>query len=238
MRLSRVARMQIGVACARSNRYLSHMIVAALLGLGLGYLGSMPIAGPIAILVFERGLEGRRRDGLYIACGSAIVEAGYAYLAFWGFSELLTRYEWIALASRIAAAVILFAIGVYCYRRRANEGDRAKVVSKHRESKGGSFVLGFTVTAINPTLLATWGAIVTTLYSLQIVHFDAAKALPFSIGACIGIVSWFGTLLYLMKRLEHRFSPRSLDRFIKWMGVALMVIGLVLAVLVVVKVLA
>lgn len=226
------------VAHAGRNRYLSVMIVAALLGLCFGYLGSMPIAGPIAILVFERGLEGRRRDGLYIACGSAIVESAYAYLAFWGFSALLERYAWIELASRIAAAVILTAIGIYCFRRDISEGDRSKLVSRHRESKGGSFLLGFTVTAINPTLLATWGATVTTLYSLQIVHFDSAKALPFSIGACVGIVLWFLTLLYLMKRMEHRFTPRSLDRVLNGMGVALIAVGLVLAVRVVVRVLA
>ena len=215
------------------------MIVAALLGLCFGYLGSMPIAGPIAILVFERGLEGRRRDGLYIACGSALAESVYAYLAFWGFSALLVRYAWIELASRIAAAIILTAIGIYCFRRRVSDGDRAKIVSQHRARarKGGGFLLGFTMTAINPTLLATWGATVTTLYSLQIVRFDATEALPFSVGAGAGIVSWFITMLYFMKRLEHRFSHRSLDRLLNGMGVALIAIGLVVTVRVVVRVL-
>lgn len=189
----------------------------------------MPVAGPIAILVFERGLEGRRRDGIYIACGAAIAESVYAYLAFWGFSALLVQYAWIALASRIAAAIILTGIGVYCYRLHLSDRERSKVRAKHRQSKG-SFFLGFTVTAINPTLLATWGATVTTLYSLQIVHFDASEALPFSIGSCAGIVSWFLTLMYFMRRLEHRFSTRSIDRLIHGIGVALIVVGLVLAV--------
>jgi threonine/homoserine/homoserine lactone efflux protein len=226
---------------ARSSciRYLNRtaMIVAALLGFAFGFFGSMPVAGPIAILVFERGLEGRKRDGLYIACGAAVAEGTYAYLAFWGFSALLLHYAWLELGSRIAATIILTAIGIYCLRHRMSKEDEAARKSEHPDSKR-SFFLGLTVTALNPTLLATWGATVTTLYSLEIVRFDANNALPFSIGSLSGIVCWFVTLLYLVDRLNHRFSRKSVDRLINGMGVALIAIGLALAVRVAVRIFA
>src|ERR1700733_6137635 len=94
------------------------MLSAALIGFGLGFFGSMPVAGPIAVIVFGQGLEDRARNGLYLACGAAIAESVYAYLAFWGFSAFLTRYPWIEPTSRVAAAVLLTALGVHFYRRR------------------------------------------------------------------------------------------------------------------------
>ena len=53
-----------------------------------GYIGSMPIAGPIAALIFARALQGRGRR-LHIALGAATAEMICAGLAFWGFAALL-----------------------------------------------------------------------------------------------------------------------------------------------------
>ncbi|HEX4351981.1 MAG TPA: LysE family transporter, partial [Polyangiales bacterium] len=155
------------------------MVAAALLGFCFGYIGSMPVAGPIAVLVFGRGLEDRTRNGLYLASGAAIAESVYAYLAFWGFSAFLVQHRWIEPTSRVAAAVILTLLGVHFYRRKPPmpvEGEA--LVEKPRGGNKRSFFLGFTITALNPTLLATWTAAVTTIYSLDIVSFDSAEALP------------------------------------------------------------
>jgi threonine/homoserine/homoserine lactone efflux protein len=201
------------------------VLSAALLGFCFGFIGSMPVAGPIAVLVFGRGLEDRARNGLFLASGAAIAESVYAYLAFWGFSAFLTSYPWIEPTSRIAAAIILTSLGVHFYRRKPTpEGARPVSYGNKR-----SFFLGFTVTALNPTLIATWTAAVTTLYSLDIVRFDSSGALPFSLGACTGIVTWFATLLYLMNRFRSRFSRATLDKIVRWMGVTLIVVGLSIA---------
>ena len=71
------------------------MLTAALLGFALGFVFSMPVAGPVSLLVFGRGLQGRGRSGVSLALGSSIAESMYAYLAFWGFSALLGSYAWI-----------------------------------------------------------------------------------------------------------------------------------------------
>jgi threonine/homoserine/homoserine lactone efflux protein len=204
------------------------MVLAALLGFCFGFVGSMPVAGPIAVLVFGRGLEDRARNGLYLASGAAIAESIYAYLAFWGFSAFLSRYAWIEPTSRVAAAVIMLALGIHFYRKKPKPAGAAVPV-KDRGNKR-SFFLGFTITALNPTLIATWTAAVTTVYSLEIVTFDSAEALPFSIGAFCGIVGWFVVLLYLMNRFKARFSRSSIDRLVHVMGVLLMALGLGIAI--------
>jgi threonine/homoserine/homoserine lactone efflux protein len=192
-------------------------MLAALLGFLFGFMGSMPVAGPVAALVFGRGIEDRARSAIYLAGGSALAESVYAYLAFWGFSAFLTRYRWIEAVSTIAAALILCALGL-------------RFILNPRAGNKRSFMLGFTITAINPTLIATWTAAVTTVYSLQVVDFDESGALPFSLGAATGIVTWFLTLLYLLSRFRARVSPASLDRMMRFMGGFLIVVGVGIAV--------
>ncbi|MBW2735341.1 MAG: LysE family transporter [Deltaproteobacteria bacterium] len=203
------------------------MVVALIIGFLFGFIGSMPVAGPIAVLVFARGVENRHKSGLFIALGGALAEGIYAFLAFWGFAALLAKYSFIMPASRAAAAVVLTALGVVFLRRKTVQKD----VPPTEDGWRSGFMLGFTITALNPTLIATWTAAATTLFSTGWVKFEPAMALPFGGGAIIGIASWFGLLLYLVRRYRGRFSNDSLTRIIRVMGVFLLGIAAYFAVL-------
>ena len=201
------------------------MIVALLLGFVFGFVGSMPVAGPIGILLFSRGLQDRMRSGVYLAIGSALAESAYAYLAFWGFSELLTAHSWIEPISRGLAAVLLTALGLRFLLKRE---DASEPQEKRDQAVGNkrSFLLGVTVTALNPTLIATWGAAVAALHSLDIVDFGAGRALPFSIGVLLGISGWCVLLLWLLGRFRGRFSRSTLATTLRFMGALLTLLGL------------
>lgn len=201
------------------------MLVAFILGYLFGFVGSVPIAGPISVLVFSLGLEGRFKNGVYLAIGAAIAEAFYAYLAFWGFSEFLARYGWIEPLSKALAAIILIFLGLNLYRRKSASGKIRKKLPSDGQKR--SMVLGFTLTALNPTLIATWTAAVAILYSTEILAFSTARALPFSIGTCMGIASWFCLLLILLARYKSRFKSSTLDKVVNVMGVGLVILGLV-----------
>lgn len=191
------------------------MLLALLIGLAFGFVGSVPVAGPIAAVVVRRGLEGRFRSGAFVAIGAALPEAGYAYLAFWGFSTFLTQVTWIEPVSRGAAAVILTALAITFIRYRPRGDVEA------REGSGDairSFWLGFTITALNPTLIATWTAATTTLYSVRAVALAPRDAIAFATGAAIGIVAWFMVLLALMKRFHGRFRQDTLGRVVRGFG--------------------
>jgi threonine/homoserine/homoserine lactone efflux protein len=204
------------------------LLIAALIGMMIGYIGSMPVAGPIAVLVFGRGIENRAQNGLFLALGAALAESVYAYLAFWGFSAFLTSYPWIEKTARFGASVLLIALGVHFYRKRptmAENSPRPAGVGNKR-----SFFLGFTITALNPTLIATWTFTVTTVYSFGLVKFDSTNALPFSLGAFSGIVGWFATLLYLLNRFRSSVPGVALNRVLNVMGVVLIVVGLAIGI--------
>jgi threonine/homoserine/homoserine lactone efflux protein len=207
------------------------MIIAALLGFAFGFVGSMPVAGPISLLVFGRGLQDRARSGAYLAAGAAIAESVYAYLAFWGFSELLASAKWVELLSRGLAAVLLTGLGIHFVRRSpAPPPPPTGLVPIREVGHKRSFMLGFTITALNPTLVASWGAAVTTLHSFHLVAFGPGRALPFSIGVCLGITSWFWILLGLLARYRNRFQASTVERVVGVMGVGLIGLGLFFAV--------
>jgi len=198
------------------------VLVAAVIGFLFGFVGSMPVAGPIAALVFARAIEGRMRSGLHIAIGGAVAEAAYAALAFWGFAELLETYAWIEPVSNGAAAVILFVLGIVFIRQKGSEPGAPPA----EERAGRGLVLGFTITALNPTLIATWAAAAATLLSTGLVTFDSSHTLPFSVGALVGIVTWFAVLLRLVAHFRERFSYATLAKVIRVMGWSLLVLSL------------
>jgi len=89
-----------------------------------------------------------------------------------------------------------------------------------------SLGVGFSVTFLNPTLLATWAAAATTIMSMDLFPVEPASALPFAIGVIIGATSWFSMLVWLLSRFRHRFSPLTLQRVIRAMGWGLIALGL------------
>jgi threonine/homoserine/homoserine lactone efflux protein len=204
------------------------MFTASLLGFVFGFVASMPVLGPVSLLVFERGLKDRVRSGVYLALGSALAESVYAYLAFWGFSELLDVHSWVEHVSRGLAAVLLTALGLRFAFKGTGEEAAALKPDPHIGNKR-SFLLGLTITALNPTLIATWGAGVTALHSTDLIAFDSHGALPFSIGVCLGISAWFVILLLLLSRFRGRFRRSTLDVVIRAMGALLTVLGLFFA---------
>lgn len=198
------------------------MIIAAIIGFLFGFMGSMPVAGPIAVLVFARGIENRFRSGIAIATGGAIAEGIYACLAFWGFAKLLQEYTFVLPFSKIVAAIILFTLGIIFWRTKEVKKQENEV----QDSALGGFFLGFTITALNPTLIATWSAAATTLFSTGLIKLDTSFALPFGGAAIAGIISWFSLLLFLVYRFRDRFNEKTLTKIIRGMGVFVFAIGL------------
>jgi threonine/homoserine/homoserine lactone efflux protein len=197
------------------------MVIALFIGLALGFFGSVPVAGPIAVLVFAYGLEGRFRSAVFLSIGAAVAEAIYACAAFWGVGTLLERYPSVVPACNGVAAALLIALGIALIRRQPSEAEE----KKPDDGEGRAFSLGFTIAILNPTFLATWSAVMAALYGAGVMTHGTAMAAPFAVGVFAGIVAWFSLLVYLVKRFAGRFTRQSLDRFVKAMGVFLLVIG-------------
>ena len=95
------------------------LIAICVMALVFGFVGSMPLAGPIAILAVARATRGRYGEALRVGLGAAVAEGIYAGIAFWGFTTFLARH----------------AIVVPDLPRR--DGDRARRRSARASCSGG-----------------------------------------------------------------------------------------------------
>src|SRR5580704_13680750 len=86
-------------------------VAVSLVAFVFAFVGSLPLAGPIALLVVSNGASGHYKEALRIALGAAVAEGIYAFLAFWGFATFLARYSWVLPISQGVTAIVLFGLG-------------------------------------------------------------------------------------------------------------------------------
>ena len=200
------------------------MALCVLIGFVFGYLGSVPVAGPLAVLVLRLGLDHDGRHAWYLAAGGALAEGIYSLMAFWGLGAFLDRHPAILPASRIAGALLCLGLGVVllCHRPR---GPRVPAPGPARGHKR-SFLGGFLLTALNPTFLVTWTAALTALHATGLVRLSPDHAVPFAAAVVLGVVAWFSTLLALLGRYRERFNPAGVALLIRAMGAVLVAAAL------------
>ena len=199
------------------------MLSAILFGFLFGVAGSIPMAGPIAALVLARVIEKRPRSGVAVALGGALSESIYCFLAFWGFASILNRYPSIVPISQCVTAPILLALGITIMTKR---GDKISEEEPPREKLKGSFLLGLTITGLNPLVLAGWAAAVAAAFSLGLVDSHPTHAIPFALSAGLGVVAWFAVLVLVVEKNRHRFSTKTLQRVMRIIGLVIIGFGL------------
>ncbi|HEX4449007.1 MAG TPA: LysE family transporter [Polyangiaceae bacterium] len=198
-----------------------NVLAICVMALVFGFVGSMPLAGPIAILAVARATRGRYGEALRVGLGAAVAEGIYASVAFWGFTTFLARHAIVVPISHGTTALVLVGVGVRFVFWRPAEG-----IETAPENKAGTVLFGFTVSAVNPTLLLTWSAAVAFLYSRGLHEPPALYALPFGVFAAAGIAGWFTTLAALFKRYGAKVPRAGLTWVVRSMGLLLVVLGL------------
>ncbi|MBX3131544.1 MAG: LysE family transporter [Polyangiaceae bacterium] len=196
-------------------------LLAFVLGVALGFVGSIPALGPLLALVVARGLESRRGDALALAVGGAVAESGYVALAFWGFGELSARYAEFARWSGPVSGAILIVLGALMARRKA----RAVSTAASASSVPGHAALGFLLVALNPAFLATWSLLASALVSARLIEPASGAAPALAAGAFLGIVLWFALVASIAERQRARFDPRKVEVWVRWLGVLVILFG-------------
>jgi threonine/homoserine/homoserine lactone efflux protein len=206
------------------------LVLALMAGAAMGFIGSMPIAGPVAVLVLERGLVRRGREGLGIALGAAAGESVYAFFASWGVGAVIGAHPGVVPASRLFGAAVLVALGVYLGTRPQRPPPEPAAQSAQPGQKRRGFVLGASLTLLNPTIIASWTVVVTAAHGAGLLEPGLWPAVAFAGGVGLGIVAWFAVLLRLLKRFERGVRPETVDRLLHVTGWLVVALGLGLAV--------
>ncbi len=196
--------------------FVLRAVVASVAAFVIAFVGSMPLAGPISVIVVSRAAQHQGRAALTLAVGAAAAEGIYASVALWGFSTFLAHHPLATPISHAVSALVLLAIGIHFTTwkyRPAEKGDQ----------KPGLLV-GFAVSALNPTLLLTWSVVVATL-DARGLDLTPSLALPFGVCAAAGIVAWNATLVALLARFAGKVPTRGVTRLVRGMGVLLVVVS-------------
>lgn len=198
------------------------LLVACGLGGGLAFIGSVPMTGPLALLVLDRIIVGERRAAFWIATAGALVEGTIAALVATLLPLMLRHSEAIVLRARLSGAIVIFAVGMTLAIRPE------LLESIKTDRKRQSFAAGFLTTALNPTLLATWTVTVTALHANGLLEGNAATGMTFGLGVAAGALGWFALLLLLARRALLARLDGHRTAFGRGVGILLVVLGVAL----------
>jgi threonine/homoserine/homoserine lactone efflux protein len=206
-------------------------LLALLVGTVMGFVGSMPVAGPVAVLVLERGLVRRGREGIGVALGAAAGESVYAFLSSWGVGAFFGAYPRILPVSRLVGAGVLMVLGIYLATRRPSRPppDSRSAAGQPGQKRRG-FLLGVSLTLLNPTIIATWTVAVTAIHGAGLLARGLLPSIAFAAGVGVGIVAWFGLLLRLLHVFQKGLRPQTVHRLLQVTGWLVVALGVGLAV--------
>ena len=91
---------------------ISPFITIALIGLLAGFIFSMPIAGPISILITSNALSGRLRFCILAALGASFADFVYVFLGVLGLTETYHLYRPYIPYALILGSFFIIAIEI------------------------------------------------------------------------------------------------------------------------------
>ena len=204
-------------------------MIAALAGFLMGFIGSMPVAGPTSLLVFHRGILARYRDGWAIGLGAGLVEGVYCAIAVHTFSTLRDSLTFFTPVANVVSILLLLILGFYFILSRQRTPEICVEQEPSRGTWGRQFCTGLSIAAFNPTLLLTWSAAVVMLFPIINLTLHGYEGFAFAASVAIGIVAWFTILLALLRRFNSPFPSSALQIVIRSIGLGLILISMVSA---------
>lgn len=198
-----------------------------LAGSAMGFFGSVPVAGPVALVIVSRGLQSEFRRALLMAVGAGIAEGLLAAFVFAGLGFASANVEWLAPVLDYVGVGVLILVGLWFATRglaggmTSNETCDDREVSWAREvALGAGMVLG------NPGMFGTWGGAVAALEGTGFAEASVAGAPSFGVGVCLGVIAWFWLVLQAIKRWRGALDQRWVDLSVRLIGFSLIALGI------------
>jgi threonine/homoserine/homoserine lactone efflux protein len=139
---------------------IESLLTISVIGLAVGLTFSVPVAGPISILIASHALKGEGRYCIRVAVGAAISDFFYCFIAVFGFTHLYLRYERFIPYFLIAGSLFIFYYGTKILRTRLvleklDSKGKVNPLRAELEQKGG-FRAGIVLNFLNPSLFIGW----------------------------------------------------------------------------------
>jgi threonine/homoserine/homoserine lactone efflux protein len=146
------------------------LIAISVAGILAGFIFSMPIAGPISILITSSALKGRLRYCNMVSLGASFADFAYVFVAVFGLTRLYSLYK--------PAMPYIFSIGAIFFLYLGYSIIRTKIDIEHLEDKShlsekikkkekGGFYTGFMINFLNPTLFI--GVLTSSFFVISLI---------------------------------------------------------------------
>jgi threonine/homoserine/homoserine lactone efflux protein len=133
------------------------LLTMSITGLIVGFIFSMPIAGPISIIITSNALAGRLRYCHMVTIGASLSDFIYVFLAVFGVTKLYSLYKPALPYFLLAGMLFLFYTGFKIIRTKVDmEHPDEKLLENARYKGKGGFYTGSMVNLLNPTLFIGW----------------------------------------------------------------------------------
>jgi arginine exporter protein ArgO len=189
---------------------------AFIAGVVAGYAIAIPV-GAIAVLIVETGVQRGFRLAAAAGAGTATADVTYATVAIVGGSAIGPFVAPWSLPLRIAAIVVLLAIGIRGLVRVATNlagAERGTRGARDRVEPGGRDLVAIYgrflgLTLLNPATIIYFAALVLALPALDGDPFDGDPfARPaFVLGAGLASLSWQLLIAAVGAVAHHRLPP-------------------------------
>ena len=137
---------------------IDSLITISIVGLIVGFIFSMPIAGPISILITSNALKGRIKYCKLATVGASFADFVYVFAAVYGLSKFYSAYKPFIPYILLVGTFFLIYLG---YKISKIKVDLEHIDNKNQfrgnVKKGRSgFWTGFLLNFLNPTLFLGW----------------------------------------------------------------------------------
>ncbi len=135
------------------------ILTISIAGLLAGLIFSMPIAGPISILITTNALKGRSGYCNFVTIGASFGTFTYVFFAAYGLTKLYPFYKPAIPYLLLLGSLFLLFIGYRLFSTKLDIehiGDKNPRSDKIRKKGRGGFYAGFIINFLNPTLLIGW----------------------------------------------------------------------------------
>jgi threonine/homoserine/homoserine lactone efflux protein len=136
---------------------LESIITIFIVGLIAGMIYSVPIAGPISIIIVSKALEGKLRFCQRTAIGAAVVEFIYVFIVVYGIAALYSYYQPFIPYLLLIGAILVLLISIKIIRKQIDlkSFDATEIITDKIENRGGMRT-GIFINLTNPSLFISW----------------------------------------------------------------------------------
>ena len=146
------------------------ILTISIAGLLAGFILSMPIAGPISILITTSALKGRFRYCNLVSLGASLADFTYVFIAVFGLTKLYTFYKPLIPYIFIVGTLFFLYLGIRIIRTKIDIEhleDKTHITEKIQKKEKGAFYTGFMINFLNPTLFI--GVLTSSFFVISLV---------------------------------------------------------------------